>query len=248
MPCANNSSQICGGPRRLTLFNNTAIHSAPSAPAPNTLVGSSSIYLGCASEASSGRALSAASYSDNSMTNAVCASYCASNNFNLFGTEYGRECYCGNSLAAGASLGQTGCSMPCAGTLPSTSPFAGYANTCGGPGRLSLWNNTAYQPVQTVASVGKYVSKGCYAEGTKGRALASASWAAPNMTVEACVGFCSGKGWGYAGVEYSQECYCGSGISNGGAPTAGDGCGMLCKGDALQYCGGPGKLNVYSNS
>lgn len=183
------------------------------------------------------------------MTNAACAAHCAGKNFALFGTEYGRECYCANALAPGAALGQAGCAMPCGGSLPATSAFAAYPNTCGGAQRLSLWNNTLYQPVQTVASVGKYASKGCYSEGTKGRALVSASYSAGDMTVEGCVGFCQGRGWGWAGVEYGQECYCGSGISNGGAPVAGGaGCGMLCAGSQTEYCGGAGRLNVYASS
>jgi len=245
--CSGNSSQLCGGRSRLSVWNSTA-YKAATTIAPGTAVGSST-YLGCASEATNSRALNGASYTDGNMTNAVCAAYCASKNFALFGTEYGHECYCSNALAPGASLGQTGCTMPCSGNLPASSPFAAYPNTCGGGQRLSLWNNTLYRPVQVVPSVGKYVSKGCYSEGTKGRALVSASWAAGNMTVENCVGYCQGRGWRWAGVEYGQECYCGSGISNGGSPVAGGaGCGMLCAGSPFEYCGGAGRLNVYASS
>ena len=101
-----------------------------------------------------------------------------------------------------------------------------------------------------MASVGAYKSRGCYAEGTKGSALASTSWSAPNMTVEGGGGFGQGKGWGYAGVEYGDVCYCGSGISNGGgvAPDVETGCDMLCAGSQYEFCGGPNRLNVYSVS
>lgn len=87
--------------------------------------------------------------------------------------------------------------MPCTGSS---------AEICGGASRLSLYNNTLYKPVQTVPSVGSYVSKGCYSEGTSDRMLNGASYTdGKNMTVEICVGFCRGKGWKWAGVEYASE-------------------------------------------
>ena len=96
--------------------------------------------------------------------------------------------------------------MPCSGSLASTSPFAKFENTCGGPNRVSLWNNTAVAVQGVVPSVGSYVYAGCYVDNVGGRALASASYVDPNnMTVENCVAFCSGKGWKLAGVEYYQE-------------------------------------------
>ena len=120
------------------------------------------------------------------------------------------------------------------------------SQTCGGPSRLSVWNNTLYKPAEIVPSVGNYLSLGCYAEGTNGRALTGASFTdAANLTVESCVSYCSGKGYRFAGSEYAQECYCGSAIANGGALTASTGCNMLCKGSKLEYCGGAGTLNVY---
>ena len=44
-------------------------------------------------------------------------------------------------------------------------------------------------------------------EGTSMRALSSASYAdGAAMTDEACINFCIGKGYIYAGTEYSAEC------------------------------------------
>lgn len=69
-----------------------------------------------------------------------------------------------------------------------------------------MYNNTLYKPVQVVPSVATYTSQGCYTEGTKGRALSSASYSdGKNMTVESCVGFCKGKGQNWAGIEYGAE-------------------------------------------
>ncbi|MCJ1434081.1 hypothetical protein MMC27_003447 [Xylographa pallens] len=251
LPCTGNSTQLCGGASALTLFNNTAITPPPPAISAGTVVGTS-IYLGCASEATSGRALNATSYSNATVTNAQCASFCASKNYALFGTEYSSECYCSNALAAGATLQQTGCSMACSGALPPGSPFANYANTCGGPSQISLWNNTLYKPVQIPATVGAYVNQGCYAEGNSGRALSNASWSSSSMTIENCVNYCKGQGvlGKWAGVEYGQQCYCGSGVSNGGGPASDGnvGCNMACAGNQYEWCGGPNRLNVYKST
>ncbi|MCJ1478593.1 hypothetical protein MMC13_007274 [Lambiella insularis] len=270
--CNGNSTQLCGGPNLLTIFNNTAIKaiaspspspvvssttlktqaasSSTASPVPTIAVGTvvgTSVYLGCASEATSGRALNATGYTNSSVTNDQCATFCASQNYALFGTEFSSECFCGNALAAGAKLSQTGCTVPCAGTHSPKSLFASHPNVCGGANRLSLWNNTAYKPVQTVAAVGSYVSQGCYAEGKSARALASAGYSNSSVTVESCVAFCQGKKYKWAGVEYAQECYCGTGISNGGAPASG-GCDMACVGNRYESCGGTGHLNVYKSS
>ena len=251
MPCSGNSSQTCGSPSLLTLFNNTAIAPPPPTPTPGTIVGTN-IYLGCASEATSGRALNASTYTNTTVTNDQCASFCAAQNYALFGTEYSTQCFCSNALAAGATYPyKTGCSMACAGTLKASSPFAAYANTCGGSNRLSLWSNTLYKPVQNPATIGTFQSKGCYVEGTTGRALTNASiTSTTGMTAESCVSYCSKKGYPLAGLENGDECYCGDKLRNGGklANDAPSRCNMRCSGNKYEYCGGLSRLNVYHNS
>lgn len=91
----------------------------------NVAVDASFTSLGCYSEPSSGRAIEAKSYSDSAMTTESCAAFCA--DYQLFGTEYSEQCFCGNSLASGSSPA-TGCTMNCAGDS---------SETCGGPSRLS---------------------------------------------------------------------------------------------------------------
>lgn len=54
------------------------------------------------------------------------------------------------------------------------------------------------------------------------------------MTVEKCLDACSGLGYVYAGLEYSQECYCSSALP---AEEATDGrCNMVCNGEYLMNC------------
>ncbi|BFZ56810.1 hypothetical protein PYCC9005_003858 [Savitreella phatthalungensis] len=68
-----------------------------------------------------------------------------------------------------------------------------------------------------------------------------------NMTVEKCVAACSAQGYGWAGLEWSQECYCGTAPPAsylGGWQT----CDYACAGDTTEVCGGSGWLSVYSDT
>ena len=124
--CPGDSSEICGGSSGLALYQSDVLPVQPSQPAH---VGSYNL-VGCVTEATSMRALSAASDASDTMTLETCAAFCSG--YTYFGTEYGRECYCGNSLNSGSvSASATDCNMQCAGN--------GY-ELCGAGNRLSLYS------------------------------------------------------------------------------------------------------------
>ena len=80
---------------------------------------------------------------------------------------------------------------------------------------------------------------GCIAEGTSGRALTGASTVdAVGMTVNKCASFCASKGFTYAGIEWSQECYCGNSLVNGASKNtvAADQCSNACAGNRKSLC------------
>ena len=130
--------------------------------------------------------------------------------------------------------------MPCTGNK---------TELCGGSNRISLYNLTTYVPPTTVKQVGTYLSQGCYSEATNGRLLSGASFTnTTGMTVESCVNFCSAKGSAYAGVEYAQECYCGSSLPSTAVTADASKCNMLCTGNKKEFCGAANYLNVYENT
>ncbi len=137
------------------------------------------------------------------MTLETCMTNCTG--FNYWGTEYGRECYCGNSIAPSSSKAADGdCSMVCGGNS---------FEYCGSGGRLELYSTTASlppSPTGTLAAkptVGKYYFQGCITEGNGARALSSSSTVNDAMTLEVCATFCDG--YQYFGAEYGRECeYC----------------------------------------
>lgn len=199
-------------------------------------------YLGCANETNP-RALAGASYTSTSaMTIEKCQSFCSSstNNYGLAGIEYGGECYCGNGLQSYSAVGFQGCNMPCTGNK---------TELCGGSNRLSVYNLTTYVPPTTVKQVGTFLSQGCYNEAANGRLLSGASYTnSTDMSVESCVNFCAAKGSDFAGLEYAQECYCGSSLPSTATAVDASMCNMLCTGNKKEFCGATSKLNVYKNT
>ncbi|OLN88507.1 WSC domain-containing protein-like protein 1 [Colletotrichum chlorophyti] len=194
------------------------------------------VYQGCYVDV--GRTISGAVTSSDQMTNEACTEYCYGQGFPYAGTEYYRECWCGNALATGGILAnEADCTTPCVGNT--TQP-------CGGPFRLSLYKTPLIVGPSVNPGVGDWSSIGCYAEGTTGRTLTYNAGSVPagEMTVAKCTSACHDLNFILAGVEYSGECWCGNDMLNGGAPAV-DGCNMLCHGNQSEYCGGPNRLNVY---
>ncbi|EAQ93303.1 hypothetical protein CHGG_01538 [Chaetomium globosum CBS 148.51] len=132
MVCNGDSSEFCGGPDRLNVYNYqdqynpTATSTAPPAPTggggnPGPAAGPSQPetianydWYGCRTEATGTRALSAATFASDDMTLEACQAFCSA--YTYFGVEYGRECYCGNSFNAGSvAASASDCSMTCPG-------------------------------------------------------------------------------------------------------------------------------------
>ncbi|KPI43427.1 putative fungistatic metabolite [Cyphellophora attinorum] len=184
--------------------------------------------------------------SSSTMNATVCATFCNSKNLPLFGLEYSRECYCGSSLpststplSTNASSAAAGCNMACSGSA---------SQICGGSGKVSVYNNTLVVPPRLKATVGPdgWGYKGCFVDSGP-RTLGGASFVnATSMTQELCVAGCKSRGFKMAGVEYAQECYCADALKDGVQVAGmGDCEGMLCKGDASEYCGAGGRIAVW---
>ncbi|KAI0693986.1 hypothetical protein BC835DRAFT_1306520 [Cytidiella melzeri] len=62
-----------------------------------------------------------------------------------------------------------------------------------------------------------------------------------------CALSCFSKGYQYAGVEYGDECYCGTGYVGGVLPQAADlsECDMTCPGSYYFNCGGSWRMQIY---
>jgi len=198
-------------------------------------------YYGCYTEIPA-RALTGSSSIDYvGMTIEACEAYCTGLTFDIWGVEYGGECYCGNSLAQGSFPAfTTDCAMPCPGDT---------TEVCGGPNRLSLYGTSATAPAVTPEPhdpVTETQYAGCWTETSGVRALPGASgFSLTDMTVDGCSTYCLNSGFLWFGLEYSAECYCGTELNVNSTSVVDTDCNMACSGDAATTCGGSNRLSVY---
>lgn len=163
--------------------------------------------VSCWTEGDGARALGGASFAYDSMTLESCMTNCTG--FDYWGTEYGRECYCGNSLHESSSPAPLNeCDMVCGGDD---------TQYCGSGNRLELYSTTATRSSSSTSSsptptetldrlpmVSDYVHVGCQTEGVGVRALEGPTLADDDMTLDMCADFCSE--FIYFGAEYGREC------------------------------------------
>ncbi|THH31673.1 hypothetical protein EUX98_g2514 [Antrodiella citrinella] len=89
-------------------------------------------------------------------------------------------------------------------------------------------------------------AQGCITDNPGARTLGGDTFTdTVNMTVENCVNFCVEKNWIFAGVEFSQECYCGNTLLNGATNATATDCNDACTGNANEICGGASRLNLF---
>ncbi|KAL7931169.1 heme peroxidase [Trichoderma chlorosporum] len=199
------------------------------------------VLVSCWTEGNGVRALAGNSYANDSMTLETCRDFCSS--YVYWGTEYGRECYCGDTLAKSSEAAPIGdCNMVCAGDA---------SEFCGAGNRLELYSTTVTQPPSPTGTltheptVSAYTLVGCWTEGQGDRALAQAATQAADMTNEECAAFCSD--YRYFGTEYGDECYCGSYLSSTSETAPLADCNMPCGGNQFEYCGASDRLELYIN-
>jgi hypothetical protein len=100
MACGGNSSQVCGGSSRLSVYNNTAYIQPSFVPS----VGSFNLK-GCYSDSTAARGLNSYTWtSSTSMTVEACLAVCIGQKYVYAGLEVGGECFCGNTIAATSTL------------------------------------------------------------------------------------------------------------------------------------------------
>ncbi|OLN84494.1 WSC domain-containing protein-like protein 5 [Colletotrichum chlorophyti] len=259
MLCSGDSTQYCGAGFRIELYSTTATRTSTSTPAPTATlahiptIGKYSL-VGCQTEAEPGlRALGGAATASDDMTLEKCAAFCS--DFTYFGTEYSKECYCGNSILGTSKPAPIGeCNMKCAGN-----PY----QYCGDGNRLELSSgsvassdqsptstlSTSTSTVPTLAqkpTVLPFTLKGCWTEASNGRALSQKSYTSgDNMTLEACASYCSD--YKYFGTEYGSECYCGNFLGSSSSEAPLTDCSMTCSGNKYEYCGAGNRLTLYQS-
>lgn len=264
MVCAGNSSEFCGGPNRLNVYNYTgSLPSGPSNPGGGNGGGGGGgagsgvspvesglptgwTYAACYVDNAFGRIFQTQLPDDPNLTVESCVSSCNSQNFTLAGMEFSTQCFCGDELINGAVEGsEADCSMGCGGNAN---------EACGGPNRLSVYTSTGNVtalpvPVaQNTSLPGNWKYQGCIHENTTTRVFPY-QLILPNNSAETCLTQCAAFGYSAAGMEFADECYCGDVedfTNNSPGLAAESDCNIACSGDPIHICGGANRLSYYT--
>ncbi|KAI0820881.1 hypothetical protein BC628DRAFT_1412846 [Trametes gibbosa] len=259
MACAGNSSELCGGPNRLNVYNFTGTLPGPPVQGGGgggglpidvvpvkTGLPSPWAYAACYVDNAFGRIMSTQLPDNQAVTVESCIGSCQSQNFSLAGLEFGVQCFCGNTLIDGAVPGdEDTCNMGCGGNT---------TEACGGPNRLSVYTSTGNVvalPVPTPLNSslpGQWEYKGCLQEPDGARVFPYQNIFTTNNTIEGCLNLCAAFGYPAGGAEFGDECWCGdiTDVQNNSPgfadPTL---CNIACSGDPIHLCGGEARLQLY---
>jgi hypothetical protein len=123
---------------------------------------------------------------------------------------------------------------------------------CGGPNLVSVYSDGNFSvygvpTIQKTGLPGQWQYQGCLQDNVGGVRTFPYQLFFPNTNnATTCLSLCSDYGYGAAGMEYGDECYCGdvSDIPSGAKIVSDSQCNMGCSGDPSHYCGA-GNLLVY---
>ncbi|KAJ6479629.1 hypothetical protein C8R45DRAFT_1076519 [Mycena sanguinolenta] len=258
MVCAGNSSEFCGGPNALTMYNYTGDDLPPppvgggggggggGATAVATDLPDPWAYVGCFVDNANGRVLTIQNDDNANLTMESCVATCAAQNQSIAGGEFAIQCFCGNELIDGATPApESDCNLGCGGNL---------TQACGAGNRLSIYStspNITILPVpvpQNSSIPGFWSYQGCLAEVEGGRVFPWEIDNTNNNSAIACLSQCAAFGYTAGGMEFGFQCFCGdvSDVTASGVTLqAEDSCNLACPGDPIHLCGGGDRLQYY---
>ncbi|CAM9951075.1 unnamed protein product [Pylaiella littoralis] len=118
--CSGDAGQTCGGFDAANIYPYTGEKASTTIPS----------FVGCYEDKRSGRIMELALTDASSMTTEVCEAECAGNTY--FGTQYGKECFCGGSSTNLLEHGEsTACTYECSGDS---------VQVCGGFNAMSVYS------------------------------------------------------------------------------------------------------------
>ncbi|PHH72353.1 hypothetical protein CDD82_6023 [Ophiocordyceps australis] len=272
--CRGNSSEYCGGARRLSLYSHSAasglldiveraMPADSTSTSTNTSISATSASLaatntatdvpglpsgwasyGCWVDGVNGRILSQQLADDSNLTVQSCASKCAGLGFSVAGAEYHNQCFCGKQIINGGVRAKSAAECD--------TPCSGDSKQmCGGGGRmtiLSLGEPAVFEPPRVVPSVGNWTYYGCVEDNIGQKRTFFWQSFSDALTPASCLHRCAEYGYMAAGLEYGRECYCGdaANMDTAGAHVVDDSqCNIACAGNASALCGGGSRLTTY---
>lgn len=146
------------------------------------------------------------------------------------------------------SVGCTDKSFPlcCAGTWPGPSYECALGTNCEVPATMPPPERHRGRATSETLPDGWALVRYCAVDEANRVIIDDHAAILSDNTPVTCVNYCIQSGFDYAGVEYGDECHCGTGYTGGArAPTAD--CNMPCAGDPSLTCGGSWRIQIYSS-
>ncbi|TYJ52507.1 hypothetical protein B9479_006901 [Cryptococcus floricola] len=173
-----------------------------------------------------------------------CTSKCAGNSAEICGSGGRLSWYIVQGNAAG---GTTTSAAATSTTSKATTPAV--STSASSSAAASSTSSAAGATTSGITVVDGTTYLGCYSDSGTDHTLNGTKSTTNTMTAKTCVSYCSGLGYAYAGVEYYNECYCGSYAPLASRKDSTNAkCLYACKGDSTQFCGGGGRVAIYQAS
>ncbi len=227
-----------------TTTSSTATTSSTTTTTPSSATTSSATTSSTTSTPSTSSATTSSTTTTPSATSSTSSTSSTSNTSSTSSTVV-------TSSSASSSTATSSATTSSATSTPSTTTTTS---------KTSSSTTTSAKPTSTspVISEGNvnYTYYGCFSEPNKGRLLTTQIYNnATDQSIEKCLQKCDAAqaGYNFAGVEYGQECWCGTTLRLDGGQSAttpgknvsGSDCSFLCPGNKTEYCGAGVRLSTY---
>lgn len=238
MPCAGDSSQMCGAGYRLSMYHFNGTDDA--------------------STTATGTATATATGVSTAITTGVNATQTETASMTLSANGTAVQTGTTTLTSANGTAFETGTA-----TMTSANGTAIQTGTATGTNTMTFNNGTAIE-TGTATATGtlapnatqtatpgekEWFSIGCAIDvytDVKDRILKGEYfWYQTDLTIDKCIDMCENGGYTYAGVEWGQECYCGNKLDSTVKFVDDSECAMPCMGDASEMCGDDFRMGIF---
>lgn len=119
MKCSGNSSEICGGPNRMSIYASGNLTTYPVPTTQTKNLPPNWTYQGCLNDNGNSRVLSHQIDMLTNLTATACLTLCGQYGYSAAGLEYGQQCFCGDDtdrISSGATYAaNSSCNFACSG-------------------------------------------------------------------------------------------------------------------------------------
>ncbi|ORY75303.1 hypothetical protein BCR35DRAFT_292930 [Leucosporidium creatinivorum] len=225
----------------------TTVSASPSASVSTKLTTSPDwTYSKCALDNINGARSLPYTLTNSAKTISGCLALCKTAGYAVCALSYMGECYGGAALSsASTTLPASSCAMACSGDSTGKT-------TCGGSNALDVYISKTIAPLTqpTTPNLATYRSwkyQNCYSDLVNNVRSLPLQLTNSNKTIEACLNACTTAGAKVCALSYGSECwYSTTTISSASTVLAASRCGMPCRGNPLEWCGGSAALSVYT--